>query len=98
MTVYVDKLVPCRPTANWPFSFSCHMIADNTIELHAMARKIGLKRSWYQCGSILPHYDLTATKRRQAILMGAVSIDKREVWRRIQAARALEETHGNSGI
>ena len=47
-----------------------YMVADTESELHAFARKIGLKRSWFQPQSS-PHYDLTPAKRQEAVAMGA---------------------------
>jgi hypothetical protein len=40
-------------------------------ELHAMAQRLGLKRAWFQDKPGTPHYDLTPTKRTQAIKLGA---------------------------
>jgi hypothetical protein len=49
----------------------CHMWADSVSELHEMAIKLGLKKSWFQDKRILPHYDLTPNKRTKAIKLGA---------------------------
>ena len=49
-------------------------------DLHAFAASIGLKRSWFQDKPDgLPHYDLTAGKRRQAITAGAQEVDRRGI-------------------
>ncbi len=73
MPVYVD-------TAEWPFrgQLYCHVMADELDQLHAMADKIGLKRSWFQNkrGST-PHYDLAPSKRALAVANGAVEIDRK---------------------
>lgn len=79
MSVYVDELhdYPIavitaearRHGTKW-----CHMTADTEKELHEMARKIGLGRPAYQDRSVLPHYDLTPSKREQAIRHGAIEI------------------------
>ena len=50
-----------------------HMIADTVEELHAMADKIGLRREWFQ----KDHYDLVPTKRKAAMKLGAVAVDRR---------------------
>ena len=56
----------------------CHMLADSLDELHAMASKIGLKREWFQPKST-PHYDVSLTKRKQALEQGAQEIDRAQV-------------------
>ena len=65
--VYVDNLF----AASWRFGQACHMTADTLVELHAMARRIGLKRSWFQPHPRFPHYDLTKGMRAKAVLEGA---------------------------
>jgi len=61
-----------------------HLIADNEAELHAFARKIGLKPEWFQNHRI-PHYDLMGCKVSRALKEGAVLKDKREIVRIINA-------------
>ena len=74
MAVYVDKMRGCTPRRGWPWSESCHMFADTVEELHAMARKLALKRNWFQWSpGKLPHYDLTSGKRWQALRQGAMT-------------------------
>lgn len=52
----------------------CHMMSDSSLqELHRFAHLVGLRRSWFQEGSA-PHYDLSLTKRKQALRMGAVHL------------------------
>ena len=50
------------------------MIADAETELHLMARRIGMKREWYQGD----HYDVPLTRRDAAIEAGAVVITYRQ--------------------
>ena len=72
MSVYVDK------TKNeFRGMIMCHMVADTLDELHAMAKKLGMKRSWFQSGSI-PHYDVSLSKRRMAIEFGAIELDRKD--------------------
>jgi hypothetical protein len=52
-----------------------HMIADSEKELHAMARKIGVARKWYQGD----HYDVCKSKRALAIAYGAKPVTMREL-------------------
>jgi len=79
MSVYVDTMLPCIRNANWRYSQSCHLVADSFQELHAFARELGLRRAWFQSKSGLPHYDLTASKRRRAIKLGALPISREEL-------------------
>lgn len=68
MTVYIDDMeIPFRNM------IMCHMIADTERELHEMADKIGLKRSWYQDD----HYDVSLSKKKLALQRGAKEI----LWR-----------------
>ncbi len=88
MTVYVDganiAATVGRHTSKWS-----HLTADTEDELHAFATQLGLQRSWFQtckrpcapAGMPCPHwhYDVTAPKRAQAVRLGAVEIDMRQL-------------------
>jgi hypothetical protein len=92
LTVYVDDMfmqatVPNgarKVRARWS-----HMTADTDEELHAMARKIGLKRAWAQhmddpnCWH--RHYDVTESRRAAAVAAGAVEITWRDAANRSSA-------------
>lgn len=91
MTVYVDDFrVPARVgrlSARWS-----HLTVgpdDDIAELHEFAAKIGLRRSWFQ-DKPWPHahYDVTDSKREQAIRAGAVSITWREAGKMTADAKA----------
>jgi hypothetical protein len=58
----------------------CHMWCNPGDEeaLHALAAKIGLKRSWAQLKPGFVHYDLVPSRRALAIKAGAVETDLRE--------------------
>ena len=56
-----------------------HMLADTEAELHAMARKLGLRRAWFQDKGSTPHYDVCLSKRQEAIALGAVAVDRCEL-------------------
>jgi len=78
-TIMVDRLAPCIPNKNWKHKESCHLfIASPEIErLHIFAEGLGLKREWFQGKDrSLPHYDLTASKYKLALEMGAVLVDR----------------------
>ncbi len=71
MTVYVDQLSPTVRTRYWRYREACHLVADSQEELHVFARRLRLKRQWYQDHGKYPHYDLTASRRRVAVRLGA---------------------------
>jgi hypothetical protein len=94
--IYVDNArIPARVggiTGRWS-----HLTADTKDELHAFAERIGLRRSWFQTCKRSPgcrpadrcvhwHYDVTDTKRAEALTAGAVPIDLRQ-WSDILRAR-----------
>lgn len=70
MTVYVDNM-----RARFGRMVMCHMIADTEEELHAMARRIGVKLRWYQGD----HYDICLAKRALAVQHGAVEVTMRQI-------------------
>jgi hypothetical protein len=56
----------------------CHLWADSPDELHEMAQRIGMRRSWFQdkkgrsrLGIDFPHYDLVPSRRARAVRLGA---------------------------
>lgn len=73
MTVYVDDV---RHT--YGRMVMCHMWADTTEELHAMADKIGVARKWLQQPphASWVHYDVSLGAKAKAIKLGAVLTDK----------------------
>ena len=73
VSVYVDE--PIHPFGRM---MMCHMLADTLEELHAMADKIGLRRSWFQNKSV-PHYDICKSKRTLALTHGAVEVDRQQI-------------------
>ncbi len=78
MTVYVDDmyLYPMGEFKRGPRTYKMsHMIADTAEELHAMADRIGVARRWFQDKASGPHYDITMTKRREAIAADAVALE-----------------------
>ncbi len=51
----------------------CHMTADSTEELIAMAARIGVARKWIQrAGTPWEHFDICLAKRALAVSSGAV--------------------------
>lgn len=75
MTVFVDDMF-----AEYKGMIMCHMIADNDIELFAMANKIGVDLRWHQCkGTWKSHFDICLSKRKLALRYGAVEITQRDL-------------------
>jgi hypothetical protein len=90
VSVYVDALFPVRPFAKvkaaaWRWDEACHLWGDTLEELHAFAKRLGLRRSWFQDHTRVPHYDITRNKRRQAVLLGALESDLRAYFRKLHA-------------
>ncbi|SDX82543.1 DUF4031 domain-containing protein [Roseicitreum antarcticum] len=84
MTVYVDDM-----QAPFGRMKMCHMIADSTDELLAMADRIGVARRWIQhAGTTREHFDIAMTKRALAVRHGAVEVTRLELGRIILARRA----------
>jgi hypothetical protein len=72
MTVYVDDMA-----AHYGRMVMFHMVADSDEELHAMADKIGVARRWHQkAGTVHSHYDICKAKRAQAVVHGAIEVDR----------------------
>jgi len=88
LSVYVDKAI-----YKYRRMIMCHMVADSPAELHAMARKIGVRRRWYQADASTPHYDVCKSKRALAVGAGAVECDRNAfvaALRRIRASGVFE--------
>jgi len=90
MSVYVDKLHNVIRNPKWRYAKACHLLADSTEELHKFARKIGLRREWYQYENI-PHYDLTQRKRIRAVKNGAIEINRIELSRKMVEIRSKKD-------
>lgn len=75
--VYVDDM-----RAPYGRLVMCHMIADSTDELLAMADKIGVARHWLQKpATVHEHFDICLSKRKLAVAAGAKEITIRETAR-----------------
>ncbi len=73
MPVYVDQ-----PLFRLGRMRTCHMWADDVDDLHAMAGRLGLRRSWFQAppAASWEHYDVCLSRRATAIASGAVETDR----------------------
>lgn len=70
MPIYVDNFATKWRKRSW---FHLMAVPANDDELHKFAKKIGLKRSWFQEKS-RPHYDVTSSMRQKAIACGAILV------------------------
>ena len=91
MPVYVDDM-----KAQFGRMVMCHMLADTSEELLAMADRIGVARKWIQYpGTHREHFDIALSKRAEAVAAGAQEITWREAglvtrWRRQEAAQGIK--------
>jgi hypothetical protein len=75
MAVYVDNM-----RAHYGRLIMCHMIADSTAELLAMAESIGVERKWLQWpGKQNEHFDVCLAMRKRAVKRGAIEITMQEL-------------------
>lgn len=75
MSVYLDDMA-----ASFGRMRMCHMLADSTEELLAMADRIGVQRKWIQkAGTPYEHFDICRSKRKLAVEAGAVEVTSREI-------------------
>jgi hypothetical protein len=66
----------------------CHMVADTTEELIAMADAIGVQRKWIQAaGTYREHFDICLTKRAKAVKCGAKEVSQGELGRILRTRR-----------
>lgn len=80
MSVYVDP-------ARHPYRrmMMCHMMADSTEELLAMADRIGVAQRWIQRkGTAYEHFDIAKAKREDAVKLGAVEVSAMDLGRLIR--------------
>ena len=87
MSVYIDE-------AAHPFGrmVMCHMIADSTEELLAMAARIGAAERWIQFrGTYREHFDVCKSKRALAIRCGAQPITTRDLAAKINKRKGSHE-------
>lgn len=83
MAVYVDRM-----RAQFGRMVMCHMIADTSDELMAMADLIGIDRRWCQArGTYREHFDISLGKRELAIIHGAIEITRHELADLLRAKR-----------
>ncbi len=90
MTVYLDDWrQPAR--LGWVDDRWSHLVGDTDEEVHELAARLGMRRSWFQVSARGPHrnhYDLPERARPEAIALGAVPVTWRQMGRILRARRA----------
>lgn len=83
MAVYVDGM-----QASFGRMKMCHMVADTSEELLAMADRIGVDRKWIQdAGTYREHFDIALSKRALAIAAGAQEVSMIDLGRILRLKR-----------
>jgi hypothetical protein len=86
VSVYVDDM-----RAPFGRMIMCHMVADSTDELLAIADRIGLARKWIQhAGTHREHFDICLGKRAIAVKHGAQEITWRDLAMMTHGRRAAD--------
>jgi lysyl-tRNA synthetase class I len=87
VAVYVDDMHTTK-MGEFGRMKMCHMIADSSEELLAMADRIGVARKWLQhAGTPSEHFDIAQAKRAMALQNGAKAITMRELGRKLMERR-----------
>ena len=95
--VYIGPAYNCVMNRNWKWPKAAHLftnVRENLPALHNLAAQIGLKHSWFQNHHTMPHYDLTVSKRIEAIRWNATAVDQRrevEILRSWRTNNAAEQ-------
>ena len=83
MTFYVDRLRQQRLRGTCLEGEWCHLATDGALEeLHAFAERMAFPGRAFHDHPRHPHYDLTASRRAQAIAAGAVEVSSKELVKR----------------
>lgn len=98
MTVYVDDIKDYTLIAKarrLRHTHWCHLTGDTEKELHAFAKRLGLRRSWFQKkgpDDYRWHYDITPPKRAAAVRLGAQETDRHGIVRLMNQRRAAADS------
>ena len=58
-----------------------HVSSNDVNYLHEFAKKVGLRRQWFQNKYGFPHYDTYSDNiRRKMLIMGARQVDRKTFW------------------
>ena len=96
MNIYVDQLTNYpseslslelrRAGTRW-----AHLWCLDLDNLHSFARRLGLKRNWYQDRPRFPHYDIVPSVHRRALECGA-ELMSIQTWLTAQRVAMVDET------
>lgn len=89
MAVYIDNAMIKWGRGKWS-----HMTADTMDELHDMAKRIGMRREWFQDKRHHQHYDVTKSRRDRAIACGAIPLSTREYARKVMRMTGRDKSLG----
>lgn len=95
MSVYVDSMrAPLKRGRRT--MIMCHMMADTSEELHAMADRIGVLRRYVEDeGTYREHYDICKAKRALAVSAGAIPVTMLQLGRIMLARRSATPTRAD---
>lgn len=92
MSVYIDKM-----NARYGRMIMCHMLADTEEELLEMAEKIGVNKKWHQYPDThKSHFDICLAKKKIALDLGAIEIDKRQLFHLMKSKKEIKVKNGNN--
>lgn len=79
MSIYTEDVIFDTPALSSDGHRWSHLVAKDIETLHDFAQRLGFKREWFQISiNGTPHYDIkTNSKRKLALLMGAVQVTRR---------------------
>ncbi len=69
--VYVTPVEHCAASHGWPYRTHCYLFADDPGDLHEVAQAIGLLPTWFRAYGAVPCYEITQSKRAEALTAGA---------------------------
>lgn len=87
MMIYIDNALISFDNQLW-----CHMMADSLDELHGFAAYLGISSNWFHKDARYPHYDITIQTKENAICLGAMAVDRRQI---IECGKKLKEELGS---
>ena len=77
--MYIDTLATFAPVHGhtaWAHMGTDDRSPQGLDALHTFARRLGLKRAWFQDKILHPHFDITPCKQAASLQLGAVQVDR----------------------